>query len=157
MPQKVKIEITNRQTIKRLNLKKISFFSRKIIALLSCTAKNSKKFKINPSARISLLFCDNKIIKRLNKKYFRKTSSTDVITFPLQDKLDPDYLGEVIISVEEALKASEDSGYNWEKEIILYLVHGILHLIGYNDVTRSAKKIMERQQKKILDKVYTDY
>jgi len=156
MPQEAKIEITNRQTIKRLNLKEISFFSRKIIALLPCTAKNSKKFKINPSARISLLFCDNKIIKKLNKKYFHKASSTDVIAFPLQDKLDPGYLGEVIISVEEAVEASEDFGHNWQKEIILYLVHGILHLIGYNDATKSAKEIMERQQKKILDKVYTD-
>lgn len=154
MLQEAKIEITNRQKIKRLNLKKISFFSKKIIGLVSHTCQSPRNFKISPSAKISLFFCDNKIIRRLNRKYFHKTSSTDVIAFPLQDKLNPDYLGEIVISVEEAVKASKNYDYNWQKEIILYLVHGILHLIGYNDTTESAKKIMERRQKEILDKIY---
>ncbi len=132
----MKIEITNRQKIKRVSLKNL----RK--KLTQAGSASSKK--------ISFVLCDNRFIKRLNKRYFKKSHPTDVISFPLEDDFDPNYLGEVVVSVEEAVKAAKGC---WQEELLLYCIHGILHLFGYDDRTKSQKQRMERKQEKILRKI----
>ena len=96
---------------------------------------------------------DNTLIKKLNKKYFKKSGVTDVITFPLADDLQQNYLGEVIVSVEEAVRVAKKLGCKWQDEVRLYLVHGILHLVGYDDCTRLGKKRMDKEQMRILKNI----
>ena len=139
----MKIEITNSQRIKRINLKELKTFLKKIFSLLNISQK-----------RISILFCDNKEIKKLNKKFFNKAQATDVIAFSLQDEFEKDYLGEVIVSVEQAVKISAEYGNTWKKELLLYLVHGILHLLGYDDIKKADRLKMEKKQQQILNKIY---
>ena len=140
----MKIEISNQQSLKRINLSQLRKYITKV-----CT------FLHKPSAKISLLLCDNALIKDLNSKFFKKTNPTDVIAFPLKDKFNKDYLGEVVVSVEEAVKVSSKNGVSWKEELVLYIVHGILHLSGYCDKTRKEREKMERKQQKIVDLLFS--
>jgi probable rRNA maturation factor len=130
----MKIEIVNKQKIKKVNLKKIKKILKEISSLLNLSSK-----------KISFVLSDNRFIKELNKKFFKRNSSTDVISFPLSDEIDKDYLGEVVVSVEEAMKEN-----NWEKELILYLVHGILHLLGFKDKKKKERIIMRKKEEEIM-------
>ncbi|MBU1367419.1 MAG: rRNA maturation RNase YbeY [Candidatus Omnitrophica bacterium] len=138
------IEIINQQKIKRINLKELREYLKRILIFLDI-----------PSKKISILLCDNKFIRGLNKKFFRKDSSTDVISFPLKDDFDPDYLGEVAISVEEAAKAAKQYANTWQEELVLYLVHGVLHLLDYTDRTKKHKEAMDKKQKEIIKKLFS--
>jgi len=138
----MKIELINQQRIKRVNLKQLHKYLKKILVFLNI-----------PSQKVSVLLCDNALVKKLNKKYFKKSSVTDVIAFPLTDDLEPDYLGEVVVSVEEAVKVAKSLGCKWQDELRLYLIHGILHLVGYDDRTKIKQTRMEKTQKMILRKI----
>ncbi len=138
----MKIELINQQKIKRVNLKQLHKYLKKILVFLNI-----------PSKELSILLSDNTLIKKLNKKYFKKPSVTDVIAFPLTDDLEPDYLGEVVVSVEEAAHAAKRLGCKWQDELRLYLIHGILHLVGYDDHTRLKKARMEKEQERILKNI----
>lgn len=135
-------ELTNQQKIKRVNLKQLHKYLKKILVFLNIHSKE-----------LSILLCDNALIKKLNKKYFKKSAVTDVIAFPLADKLEPDYLGEVVVSVEEAVRVAKKLGCKWQDELRLYLIHGILHLVGYDDRTRLKKADMEKEQERILNNI----
>jgi len=135
----MKIEITNQQVLKKVNLKRACRIIRTIGRLLNLSSK-----------KITFVFCDNRFIQKLNKKYFKKDMPTDVIAFNLADEDDRDYLGEVIISVEQAVRVARSLGLRWQDELLLYLIHGILHLIGYDDRTRAGRRRMERKQKAML-------
>ena len=141
----MKIELINQQKIKRVNLKRLHKYLKKILIFLFAPGGNIT------SKELSILLCDNALIKKLNKKYFRKPSATDVIAFPLTDDLEPDYLGEVVVSVEEAVRAAKRLGCKWQDELRLYLIHGILHLVGYDDRTRLKKARMEKKQQELLN------
>lgn len=146
----VKVEVTNQQKIKRLNLNHLRRYIKEILTYLS--VEDSAKGKNIPSKSVSILFCDSDCIKALNEKFFKKVHPTDVIAFPLQDDFKPAYLGEVVVSVEEAVIASRKYNTNWEQELSLYIIHGILHLVGYRDHTRKQREVMDKKQKEILRK-----
>lgn len=136
------IEITNQQKVKKVNLKQLDKYLKKIFVCLNI-----------PSKKLSILLCDNTFIKKLNKKYFKKLCATDVIAFPLADRFQPDYLGEVVISIEEAVKAAKRLNCKWQDEVKLYLIHGVLHLIGYDDRTKVKKVSMDKEQTRILKNI----
>lgn len=90
----------------------------------------------------------------LNRQYRGKDKPTDVLSFPLADELQPFLLGEVVISVETAARQAQRRGHTLREELQTLLVHGILHLLGYdhevsrNEAIRMQKK--EREVKAIL-------
>ena len=136
------IEIINQQRIKRINLKDLKTCLRKVFHLLNISSK-----------KISILLCDNNTIKKLHKRYFKKHYPTDVISFPLSDRFDPDYLGEVIVSVQKASEVAGKLNIKWKDELMLYIIHGILHLIGYKDRTKKQKELMRAKEEEILTKL----
>ena len=106
------------------------------------------------SAELSILFVDDEYIKKLNWKYRKVKNKTDVLAFPMREgsgvsKANP-LLGDVVISVETAKREAKKRKNLFQKELDLYLVHGILHLLGYDDVTSSDKKKMRSMEDKIL-------
>jgi probable rRNA maturation factor len=103
------------------------------------------------------VFCDNVFIRKLNRKFFKKSNPTDVISFPLHDTINPDYLGEIVISAEQAKKICNFYGKRWQEELVLYLIHGVLHLIGYNDINKKERARMERKQEEIFAKLLKRY
>ncbi len=101
------------------------------------------------SEELSVAFVDNEEIKRLNKRFLDSNEVTDVIAFPLGNK-DGILSGEIVVSVETAVEVANRRKSNIEGEIILYLVHGILHLLGYNDNNKKNAKIMHKKESEIL-------
>lgn len=138
----MKIEIINQQKIKKINSNKIHRYLEKVLSYLNISSK-----------KVSIFLCDNRRIRELNREYFKKNSSTDVISFPLADAFEPDYLGEVVVSVEESVKVADKLKVKWEDELFLYLIHGILHLLGYDDRTKRKKEVMEKKQEEVLREV----
>ena len=141
----MKIEITNKQKIKKINLKIVSFQIKKTAAFLGLSSK-----------KITFCLCDDSFITKLNKEYFKKLTPTDVIAFPLVDEFCDDYMGEVIISVERAVIVAKELNVPWQEELLLYLVHGMLHLAGYKDSSVKDKKIMRIKEQEILVYIRND-
>ncbi|MEW6170989.1 MAG: rRNA maturation RNase YbeY [Candidatus Omnitrophota bacterium] len=97
---------------------------------------------------VSIIFVDDRFIKKLNKQFLKENHPTDVLSFPVKScNL---LLGEIIISVETAEKNSRIFKTTFETELYLYIIHGILHLLGYDDLTNKKRKIMERKQANLL-------
>lgn len=100
-------------------------------------------------AKLSIALVDDNEIKRLNKRFLGSNEITDVIAFPLNDE-GGGVNGEIVISVERALYVANRIKSNVEGEIILYIIHGILHLLGYNDSDEKDAKIMHRKEAAVL-------
>lgn len=129
----------------------------------SIVVKNlNKKFKLNErfikkitedvldilkksrGTKLEIVFLSDKEIRSLNRKYKRRDAATDVLSFELGD------LGEIIISSDTALKNSAIFHTSFEEEIILYVIHGILHLFGYDDETVRERKRMSKKEDVVL-------
>ena len=91
--------------------------------------------------RVCILFSDDAGIKKLNKKYRKRDKSTDVLAFET---------GDIAISVETAVKNSRRFGSTAAEELKLYMIHGILHLSGYDDTSSSKRKEMRNMERTIL-------
>ena len=104
------------------------------------------------NAELSLALVGNDEIRELNRRYRNKPTPTDVLSFPAYESasLHVRLLGDVIISVEQAEIQAKQARRTLEAEVEWLLIHGILHLLGY-DHERSAKeaKIMRALEKKI--------
>lgn len=138
---------TQKIIIRNLQKKKIPFSRKKIIELIRKIFEYKGYRKI---FGLSIIFVDENFIKRLNLKYLKKKISTDVLAFPLGENPE-NFLGDIVISVDFAIKNSLTFKTTLKSEILLYLIHGILHLLGYKDKTKDERKIMESEQKRILD------
>jgi probable rRNA maturation factor len=94
----------------------------------------------------------------LNRNYLRKDKPTNVIAFPMQKgefaSLHPQVLGDLVISVETALRQSGRFGLTPYEMIVLLMIHGILHLIGYDHVGgRKDAREMAAKQKELFDRI----
>ncbi len=101
------------------------------------------------AAKLSVAFVDNNEIKKLNNRYFNLNDATDVIAFPLSNHMSA-LNGEIVVSVEMAVDIACKENIDVEAEIVLYVVHGLLHLLGYRDENRSDAEIMHDKESKIL-------
>lgn len=102
---------------------------------------------------LSVTLVDNRQIKLLNRRYLKRNRVTDVLAFPLKGKEDvagDGLLGEIIISVEQALKEARRRKVPPQQEIILYGIHGLLHLLGYDDIKPDDRIRMETRQQSLL-------
>lgn len=106
---------------------------------------------------ISVLFVDDARIRALNKEFRNKDEVTDVLSFPQYEALKDDgvsdpfiYLGDVVISLEQATRQAEEFGHTLEREIIYLTVHSVLHLFGYDHMTEEDKKEMREKEKTVL-------
>ena len=116
-----------------------------------------KDLGVSP-AELSILLVDNSQIQKLNRLWRKKDHPTDVLAFAQRegegaDPADP-VLGDIVISVEQAKKQAEAQGHSLEKELDILLIHGILHLLGYEHEHggRQAKKMREKE-KELLEKL----
>jgi len=100
---------------------------------------------------IQINFISADQITQINKKYLKHNYSTDIITFDYSVKKKP-IEAELYISVEDARFNARKFGVTFDKEIMRLAIHGILHLIGFDDKTKEKKKIMKRHENKLLNK-----
>lgn len=130
-----------------INLQKLHFIDKnRVKKLISSILKVEKK-----NAELNLVFTDNKKIKKINKTFLGHNFATDVISFGYNNaSLENNISGEIIISVEMAIKLAQKLKCTIEGEIALYLVHGLLHLLGYNDKLKKDARKMHQREKELL-------
>ena len=96
-----------------------------ILPLLNCQNKE-----------LSILLTDDKKIRELNKQYRNKNITTDVLSFSQiegeEDELEHNLLGDIVISISTAMRQSSEHNLSIDEEIVLLLIHGILHLLGFD-------------------------
>ena len=93
------------------------------------------------------MFCDDPFIQVLNAEYRAKNKPTDVLSFA-QD--DPEMVGDIVISVPTAARQAEAASWPLGSEIVLLAIHGLLHLLGYDDETEAGAWDMQRRTEAIL-------
>ena len=146
---KVKVYITNKQAII-----KVPVGIRLLIRKCCIAVLKHENFKDN--AEISISFVDNQEIHRLNLEFREMDKPTDVLSFPLGENDEYDLnmetdcymLGDIVISIETALKQSKIYGHSLEREIGFLTVHSMLHLLGYDHETSKldALKMREKEE-----------
>ncbi|MEA3333883.1 MAG: rRNA maturation RNase YbeY [Pseudomonadota bacterium] len=96
---------------------------------------------------------DDRQIAELNEKFFSRPRPTNVISFP--QEREAGHLGDVVVSVETTRRETEALGYSLEEGVLYYLIHGILHLLGYEHVgvTAEISAVMERRQDELFELV----
>ncbi len=106
---------------------------------------------------VSVLFVDDARMKALNAEYRGKDEVTDVLSFPQYESIKDDgvsdpfiYLGDVVISLEQAKRQAEEFGHTLEREIVYLTVHSMLHLFGYDHMTDEEKTEMRAKEKSVL-------
>jgi probable rRNA maturation factor len=104
------------------------------------------------TAEISVAIVTDATIAELHEQYLGDRDPTDVLSFPLE-KDDRHLEGEIVVSAETALKWADRIGWSPENELLLYVVHGTLHLVGYDDQTPSARKKMRQAEKTIFQEL----
>ncbi|MBW1913742.1 MAG: rRNA maturation RNase YbeY [Deltaproteobacteria bacterium] len=107
---------------------------------------------------LSILLTDNEHIAYLNNRYLGRDGPTNVLAFPMSDDLSPDVesgmLGDVVVSVDTAISESEETGESQEEAIFRLLIHGILHLMGYDHMISSDEaQVMEKEERRLLSLV----
>jgi probable rRNA maturation factor len=95
--------------------------------------------------KISLACVDNPTIHRINKQFLQHDEPTDVITFPFTGPKAKKLEGELVLGVEVAIENAKDRGHETDEELCLYVIHGCLHLCGYDD--RNPKDTREMRKK----------
>ena len=105
--------------------------------------------KIN-NVEISFIFCSDNFLSKLKKQYFNKNQYTDVIAFQMNEVSDKSLDGEIYISLDRALENSKIFKEPYEKEIIRLVIHGCLHLIGFDDQSLKEKQNMTKMEDKFL-------
>jgi probable rRNA maturation factor len=104
-------------------------------------------------SELTLVLTDDAQIQELNREYLGNDKPTDVLSFPASET-DPEtgsrYIGDIIISVPYAAKSAENAGHAMEAEVQLLVVHGVLHLLGYDHAEADEKARMWKAQSEIL-------
>jgi probable rRNA maturation factor len=102
------------------------------------------------NASISIALVDEASIHALNRVHLSHDWPTDVISFTLSNPDDPILAGELVVSAEMAVATAIEDGVQPRDELALYIVHGLLHLCGYDDATDAEAAEMRRREDEIL-------
>ena len=98
---------------------------------------------------VSVAVVDDPTIQELNIQYLNHDYPTDVISFVLEHA-EEHLEGEIIVSVDTAVELAKDYGWDWQNEFLLYVIHGCLHLVGYDDKNPEAKVVMQEAERRHL-------
>jgi len=138
------ILIQNRQHTQRINLREFRKKARKILEILGLTKKE-----------LSILLTDDPTIAELNQRYLDRTGPTNVIAFPMHEgpyaDINPHLLGDVVISTETAHRQAQEAGLTAHDMLDRLLVHGILHLVGYDhERSQEERHRMEQKEQEVI-------
>ncbi|MEX1012196.1 MAG: rRNA maturation RNase YbeY [Waddliaceae bacterium] len=130
--------IQNKQTDLSINLSKIPSIVEQVIT-----------FERQKCDEVEIHFVDKNTIASLHDQYFNDPTPTDCISFPLDGEECSHYrhMGIVVVCPQVAVEYAKDQSLDPQRETILYLVHGLLHLIGYDDQSDKDRMIMRQSEK----------
>ena len=104
---------------------------------------------------ISITFVSDKFIHRLNRQYRGIDSPTDVLAFSMQEgsftEINSMLLGDVVISVDSAMRQAEEIDHPLNNELTILLIHGLLHLLGYDHMKQEEEILMKEKEEKIFN------
>jgi probable rRNA maturation factor len=153
------IAILNRQRVRKINLRLLKKIANALLAELEI-----KK------AEIGICLVAAPEMTRLNETFLKHKGSTDVIAFDYQDSVGqasslshskirkvrdrqdvcPALQGEIFVCVDEAVLQARKFGTSWQSEVIRYMVHGVLHLLGFDDSSAGTRRKMKREENRQL-------
>ena len=126
--------------------------------LLKIQGRNILFFLGCGNQELSVLLTDDKKIRELNKEYRGQDRATDVLSFPQNEgeENEPDYhlMGDVVISTVTAKRQASQHGLSLEEEIVLLLIHGILHLLGFNHERSEEACHMKKKTRELFDHIF---
>jgi len=102
-----------------------------------------------PDYEIAVCLIGPADMARLNETFLHHAGSTDVITFNYAEKAGS-WRGEIFISIADAAAQAREFDCSWQEEVARYLVHGILHLAGFDDTRPALRRVMKRRENKLL-------
>ena len=126
---------------------------------------------VRGSAEVSLIFVDEEAIADLNERFMGKSGPTDVLSFPIDDEPIPapmggsdhedsgelhipQLVGDIVICPSVAANNAIDHGVSFEDEVALLVVHGVLHLLGWDHMVDDEAGRMEAQEQELLQRYY---
>jgi rRNA maturation RNase YbeY len=141
----ISLVISNRQRSKPVNRRLL----KQIVAALLAGLKVTE-------AEIGIQLVGKTEMARVNQQFLQHEGSTDVITFdhgsrkPSSAPGKAPLHGELFVCVDDAIAQAKEFGTTWQSEIIRYVVHGVLHLLGYDDLKPALRRTMKREENKHL-------
>lgn len=103
---------------------------------------------------VSVLVTDDKRIRKVNRAFLKHDYATDVLSFPAGEPgTQKHFLGDVVVSADTAGKIAREMGLPFRQELARYLVHGTLHLLGYDDQNEKDRAVMHARQEALLKKI----
>jgi probable rRNA maturation factor len=143
----MKILINNRQRKTVLSQEKLR---KKAAKILNASAWSK--------GELSLTLINDRAMARLNRETFGRRGSTNVIAFPVDDVPSPSgppaLLGEVVISLETTRRQAREFGWPWQELLDFFLIHGILHLLGYDHGDPAAEATMTARTWELMAVLY---
>lgn len=114
--------------------------------LISIAKKHKKEIE-----NINYIFCSDEYLLKINQDYLQHDFYTDIITFPIQDS---PIVSDIFISVERVSENAKKLELTSDQELKRVLVHGLLHLIGFDDKSEELKEKMRMEENKSLEDFY---
>lgn len=130
------------------------------------------------SGEVSVAFVDDVRMRQLNERYRGVARATDVLAFPLRDDEEGPgeggparrsktsrltlpgeggkFLGEIVISIDTAVRQGKEFRQSLEREVALYLIHGTLHLLGFDDADVRGSRLMRKKEKEVLTRLFPE-
>ena len=137
------LAITNRQRDRKVDTRRV----REVAAAVLAEAGQGAELGIN--------FVSAKRSAEVNWQFLQHEGPTDIITFDHGST--PERLfGEMFICVPEAVRQAAEFGTTWEAELLRYVIHGILHLRGYDDLEPTKRRVMKREENRLVRKLVTN-
>ena len=137
----LEIELANRQTRHRIDPGRLMAAARLVLEHEGISR-----------ATLSIAVVSDKAIRQLNRRYLQHDYATDVISF-LLDSGSGCLDGEIIVSVDTAAAQAPEFDSTTQDELLLYVIHGTLHLVGFDDTTPTARKKMQARQRRYLGRL----
>jgi probable rRNA maturation factor len=148
----MRIQIENRQRKQKIRKRPLRKVARRILDICG-----------KPDAQLSILILDNAAIQELNREFLQRDRPTNVISFAMQEGegtgIQPLLLGDVVISAERTASDAAAAQIPFEHELWFLLVHGILHLLGYDHERGSAQQArdMEDRERDIFAQLVQEF
>jgi len=111
-----------------------------------------RKRPVTGSTEVTIVFLNDQQIRWYNKEFRKKDYPTDVLSFPVNETVEEGhYLGDILISMERTASQAQEKHHSVQTEIKILLLHGVLHLLGYDHETDSGQMDrLERQLRKAV-------
>jgi probable rRNA maturation factor len=148
----VAIEVVNRQRLARINARRVASLAN---AALDAIGRDG--------ANLTVAFVRDRVMRELNSKFRGNDRATDVLSFPAEDERDgasgvhfigsgvSEHVGDIVVSTDTALRQANDAGHSFAREVDELVIHGVLHLCGYDHETDRGQ--MNRLELKLRRKL----